>query len=155
MKPKVYVETTVLSYLAARPSKDAVTAGRQVLTRRWWDSERSKYELVVSEAVEVECERGDPQAVGIRRSLLQQASLFPLDQEILNLARILIAPGAIPQKAGPDAVHIAAASVARCDFLLTWNFRHIANVQIRREVERILAKHGYTKTKICTPEELI
>jgi hypothetical protein len=155
MKQRVYIETTVLSYLAAKPSKDAVTAGRQVLRRRWWDSERSKYEPVVSEAVEVECERRDHQAVGIRRSLLQQASLFPPDREILDLAKVLIASGAIPEKARPDAVHIAAASVARCDFLLTWNFRHIANVRIRREVETILAKHGYTKTKICTPEELI
>ena len=112
MKPKVYVETTVLSYLAARPSKDVVTAGRQVLTRRWWDVERPKYALVVSEAVEIECDRGDPEIASVRRRLLQEASLFPLDQEILDLARVLIAPGAIPEKAGPDAVHIAAASVA-------------------------------------------
>ena len=61
MKPKVYVEISVLSYLAARPSRDAVTAGRQVITRRWWESEREKYNLVVSEAVEAECERGDPE----------------------------------------------------------------------------------------------
>jgi hypothetical protein len=81
--------------------------------------------------------RGDPEMVAVRRRLLQAASLFPLDQEILELARVLIAPGAIPEKAGPDAVHIAAASVAKCDFLLTWNFRHIANVRIRSEVEKI------------------
>jgi hypothetical protein len=62
MKPKVYVETSVLSYLVARPSRDAVTAGRQVITRRWWETEREKYELVVSAAVEAECERGDPEA---------------------------------------------------------------------------------------------
>jgi hypothetical protein len=155
MKPKVYVETTILSYLAARPSKAVLTAGRQVLTRRWWDAERPKYALVVSEAVEIECDRGDPEMVAVRRRLLQEASLFPLDQEILELARVLIAPGAIPEKAGPDAVHIAAASVAKCDFLLTWNFRHIANVRIRSEVERILAGHGYARTTICTPEEFI
>ena len=154
MKPKVF-ETTVFSYLAARPSKDAVTAGRQALTRRWWDAERSKDQLVVSEAVEIECDRGDPEIVAVRRRLLQEATLFPLNQEMLELARVLITPGAIPEKAGPDAVHIAAASVAKCDFLLTWNFRHIANVRIRREVERILARHGYARTTICTPEELI
>ena len=60
-----------------------------------------------------------------------------------------------PEKAGPDAMRIAAAAVEECEFLLTWNFRHIANVRIRREVERILANHGYTKTTICTPEELV
>jgi hypothetical protein len=85
MKPKVYFETTVLSYLA-RPSKDPITAGRQVLTRRWWDAERSKYQLVVSEAVEVECDRGDPEIVAVRRRLLQEATLFPLNQEILEFS---------------------------------------------------------------------
>jgi hypothetical protein len=154
MKPKVYVETTILSYLVARPSRNVVTAGRQVITRRWWETEREKYNLVVSEAVEVECERGDPEMVKRRRERIDQVSLFPLDQRILEVAKLLLVPGAIPMNAGPDAVHIAAAAVEECDFLLTWNFRHIANVQIRREVERILANNGYTRTTICTPEEL-
>jgi hypothetical protein len=155
MKPKVYMETSVLSYLTARPSKDAVTQGRQIITRRWWNSERAKYRLVISEAVEAECERGDPDLIEVRRRLLKEISLFGLDEQILGLARLLIAPGAIPEKAGPDAIHIAAAAVEECDFLLTWNFRHIANVRIRREVERILKGHGYTRTTICTAEELI
>lgn len=89
-----------------------------------------------------------------RRRLLSQVSLFPVNETILKMARLLIVPGGIPERAGPDAVHIAAAAVEQCEFLLTWNFRHIANVRIRREVERILANHGYTKTTICTPEEL-
>ncbi len=153
-KPKVYVETSVLSYLAAKPSKDVIASGRQMITRRWWETEREQYRLVVSEAVEAECERGDPQMAERRRELLQEVSLFPVDERILGVAKMLLVPGAIPEKAGPDAVHIAAAAVEQCDFLLTWNFRHIANVRIRREVERILARHGYTKTTICTPEEL-
>jgi len=154
MRAKVYVETSVLSYLAARPSRDAITAGRQAITQRWWETEREKYTLVVSEAVEAECERGDPQMVERRRRLLDEISLFPVDERMLELAKRLVAPGAVPDKAGQDAVHIAAAAVEECEFLLTWNFRHIANVRIRREVERILANHGYTKTTICTPEEL-
>jgi len=136
MKPKVYVETTILSYLAARPSRQPVTAGRQVITRRWWETERKKYNLVVSEVVEAECGRGDPESASRRRELLGEVSLFPLNERILELARLLVVPGAIPEKAGPDAVHIAAAAVEECEFLLTWNFRHIANVRIRREVER-------------------
>ncbi|MGH8247413.1 MAG: hypothetical protein ACREUU_13395 [Gammaproteobacteria bacterium] len=78
-----------------------------------------------------------------------------LPAKILDIAKLLVVPGAIPERAGPDAIHIAAAAVEECDYLLTWNFRHIANVRIRREVERILARHGYTKTTICTPEELV
>ncbi len=107
--------------------------------------------MVVSEAVEAECERGDREMVERRRELLQEASLTPVNERILGVARLLIVPGAIPEKAGPDAVHIAAAAVEECEFFLTWNFRHIANVRIRREVERILANHGYTKTS----EELV
>jgi len=155
MRPKVYIETSILSYLAARPSRDAVTAGRQVVTRRWWQTEREKYALVVSEAVEAECERGDPDMVKRRQDLLEGISLFPVNERILRVARLLVVPRALPEKAGTDAVHIAAAAVEECEFLLTWNFRHIANVRIRREVERILANHGYTKTTICTPEELV
>jgi hypothetical protein len=155
MRPKVYIETSILSYLAARPSRDAVTAGRQVVTRRWWQTEREKYALVVSEAVEAECERGDPDMVKRRQDLLEGVSLFPVNERILRVARLLVVPRALPEKAGSDAVHIAAAAVEECEFLLTWNFRHIANVRIRREVERILANHGYTKTTICTPEELV
>ena len=82
MKPKVYVETTILSYLVARPSRNVVTAGRQMITRRWWETERQKYRLVVSEAVEVECERGDPEMVKRRRERIDQVSLFPLDQRM-------------------------------------------------------------------------
>ena len=102
MKPKVYFETTILSYLAARPSRDAVTAGRQAITRRWWDTEREKYSLVVSEAVEAECERGDPEMVKRRQELLEEVSLFPVNQRILGVAKLLVVPGAIPTKAGPD-----------------------------------------------------
>ena len=155
LKPKVYVETTIFSYLAARPSRQPITAGRQQITQQWWETQRQKYTLVVSAVVEAECERGDPQLAVRRRKLLDEVSLFPVDQRIMDLAKLLVVPGAIPAKAGPDAVHIAAASIEECEFLLTWNFKHIANVHIRREVERILAKHGYCKTTICTPEELI
>ena len=76
MKPKVYLETSVLSYLAARPSREAVTAGRQVITRQWWENEREKYYLVVSEAVEAECEHGDQKLSVRRRKLLEEVSLF-------------------------------------------------------------------------------
>ena len=79
-KPKVYVETSVLSYLAARPSQDPVTAGRQVGTGRWWETERGKYSLIVSEAVEAECQRGDREAVRRRRVRLQEVSLFPVHE---------------------------------------------------------------------------
>ena len=91
-------------------------------------------------------------AISLRRTEVR-ARRRCVRETILKVAQLLV-PGALREKAGVDAVHIAAAAVEECDFLLTWNFRHIAKVRIRREVERILANHGYSKTTICTPEEL-
>jgi hypothetical protein len=153
-KPRVYVETTIVSYLAARQSRDVVTAGRQVTTQQWWDNERHKYELMASSEVADECGGGDPFIAARRQTILNELSIFPVDGEIMELAERLIAPGAIPRTAGPDAIHIAAACVGRCGFLVTWNFRHIANVTIRRKVEGILLKYGYSQTIICTPDQL-
>ena len=153
-KPRVYIETTILSYLAARPNRDVVTAGRQLTTQQWWDNERGRYTLVGSTEVRDECEQGDPLVIERRRAFLTEVSLFPVDERILEIAEQLVRPGAIPKQAAPDAIHIAAANVKECSFLLTWNLRHIANVRIRLQVERILAKHGYSQTIICTPDQL-
>ena len=101
MKPKVYLETSILSYLAARPSRDAVTSARQWITKRWWETEREKYSLLVSAAVEAECDRGDPRMVDRRRQLLKEVSLFSINETILGVAKLLIAPGAIPVERRP------------------------------------------------------
>ena len=108
------METTILSYLAARPGRDAVTAGRQLITERWWETEREKYTLVVSELVETECGRGDPDLIRRRQSLLGMVSLFPVNEKILELAKLLIAPGAVPEKAGPGRRPYHANSANTC-----------------------------------------
>ncbi len=155
MKPKVYIETSFLSYLASKPSRNQITAGRQSSSRKWWDNERQKYELMVSAAGAKEIQRGDPDMAERRWSYLKEAQLFPITDRMLEIARLLVVPGAIPERASEDAIHVAAAAVEQCEFLLTWNFKHIANVRIRREVERILLRHGYSKTTICTPDALV
>jgi hypothetical protein len=113
---------------AARPSRDLVTAGRQLITRQWWDNERNKYDLVGSTEVKDECEQGDPGGIERRLVYLSEVSIFSVDERIIELAERLIGPGAIPKSASPDAIHVAAANIAQCDFLVTWNLRHIANV---------------------------
>ena len=154
MKPRVYIETSVLSYLAARTSRDPVTQFRQAISRRWWEQERGKYELVASDVVEAECLRGDAEQARKRQALLKQITILPPVEAIMVLIEALIVPGAIPSTAVPDAAHIAAAVVHGCDYLLTWNIRHIANAQLRRVVEAIVERNGYAKPTICTPEEL-
>jgi hypothetical protein len=154
VKSKVYLETTILSYLAARKSKDPRVAERQSITRRWWDLKRNTFDQYVSVAVEDECARGNPDQAKRRLELLRGTSILPLNQTIMDLARKLVVPGGFPKVAEADSVHVAAATVYQCEYLLTWNIRHIANGEIRRLTERIIREHGYQTTTICTPEEL-
>ncbi len=90
-----------------------------------------------------------------RLTIIQDASLLPSNPAILELAALFLEPaGPLPKKAQADAIHIASASFYGCDFLLTWNFKHIANARIKRRLERILHEHGYESPTICTPDEL-
>ena len=154
LKPRVYIETSIVSYLSARPSKHSESSRRQDAAQHWWEHERQKYDLVAADIVRVEASQGDPAAAALRMKVLAEVALLPLDDGILVLAKKLLAPGGIPGEAEVDAVHVAAASIYRCEYLLTWNLRHIANAQIRRTLERILKTHGYPVPTICTPEDL-
>jgi hypothetical protein len=153
MKPKVYIETTVLSYIAARLSTDPLTAERQAITRLWWKTERLRYELCASDIVVAECQRGDDTQAQERLALVRETSLLPENKIILELTKKLLAPNGMPVSAAADAAHVATATVHECDYLLTWNLRHIANATIRRNLERIIESNGYRRTTICTPEE--
>ena len=124
------------------------------MTRRWWEQERRKYDLFVSEAVENECRRGDPVQARKRLSLIEAATMLILNRSIMELAQKLVIPGGLPAGAAADAVHIAVATIYQIDYLATWNIRHIANAQIRRITEGILEDNGYRRPIICTPEEL-
>jgi hypothetical protein len=154
MKPKVYVETTVLSYITAYTSKHPLTAERQAITRLWWRTERRRYELCTSDLVAAECQRGDSTQAAARLDLMRETSLLPENEGILELTKKLLAPSGMPVTAVADAAHVATATVHECDYLLTWNLRHIANARIRRALERIIDADGYRRTTICTPEEL-
>ncbi len=91
-----------------------------------------------------------------RLAIAHMASLLPVNPTILEVAELFLEPaGPLPAKAGVDAVHIANASLYGCEFLLTWNFKHIANAFIKRRIERILKDHGYEPPTICTPDELM
>ena len=81
--------------------------------------------------------------------------LLPLTSEILELAMRLISPDTFPESAAVDAIHIAAATAYGCDYLLTWNFKHINNAQIKRAIMKIVVTYGYEPTIICTPDELM
>ena len=154
MKPLVYVETSVVSYLTSRPSRDLVTAGRQQATREWWEHERGDYELFVSVYVTKEVGRGDPEAARLRLDALAGVPEVELPAAALALAEDLVEPGPIPTGAALDAFHIAAAGAGGADYLLTWNFKHLANAALRKWIEAAGRSRGYDPPVICTPEEL-
>ena len=154
MKPLVYIETTVVSYLTARPSGDLVAAGRQQVTRWRWERERERYDLFVSEVVVAESAGGDPEATRLRLNALAGVPQVAFPPEARALARDLVEPGPIPTKAALDASHIAAAVAGGADFLLTWNFKHLANAALRKRIDQICRSNGYDPPVICTPEEL-
>ncbi len=155
MKPKVYIETTFVSYLKARPSRDVVIAGHQQVTHEWWDTRRGSYELCVSQLVLQEAAAGDPQAAQERLEVLCAMTILETTAEALALAKELVQAGALPAKAADDALHIAMAATQGVPYLLTWNCRHMANATMRRVIESICASKGYRAPIICTPEELL
>ena len=155
MKPRVYVETTVVSYLTARPSRDVVVAGRQQVTRDWWRGAGRRFELVVSQLVFEEAGAGDAEAARERLAALEQATVLDASDEAVELGRLLVRTGTVPRVAAQDAVHVALAVVNGVDYLVTWNLRHIANAVVRPEIERICRQAGFEPAVICTPDELM
>lgn len=154
-KPRVYLETSVISYLTARLSRDLVTVGRQELTREWWDGRRERFELFVSEFVLEEVASGDPEVARLRLQKLAGVPEVRLTPETRELAQSMVEPGPIPRKAVLDAFHIAAAVAGGADYLLTWNFKHLANAALRKRIEAVCVANGYEAPIICTPEELM
>ena len=155
MKPKAYIETTVVSYLTARPSRDVVIAGHQQVTRDWWRSAADRFELVASELVINEASAGDADAAGDRLAVLRSLTLLDATDEAAEMARQLIESGAIPEKAAEDAAHIAIAVTNGVEYMVTWNCRHIANATMRARIESVCRDVGYEPAIICTPDELM
>lgn len=152
---RVYLETSIVSYLTARPSRDLIVAGHQQLTHEWWNEERHHYELCASPLVIREASAGDPEMVKLRLERLQEVPLLEITDAALALAEQLVRGVPLPPKARADALHIALAAVHGVEYLLTWNCTHIANARLRPRVEAICRAAGYVPPVLCTPEELI
>jgi predicted nucleic acid-binding protein len=153
MKPTVYIETTIPSYLTAWPSRDLVRTAHQQITREWW-ARRGGFDLYVSPLVMQECQAGDAQAAADRLAALAGIPLLDETPEVAELAEALLRGVPLPQKAAADALHIASAAVHGIQYLLTWNCTHLANVALRPQIEAVCRAAGYEPPLICTPEEL-
>ena len=153
--PRVYIETSIVSYLRQRSSGQVVTAARQLLTRRWWESERFNFELVTSQYVIDEAADGDPQLAQERLESLDDIPLLQLGPDIDAIASEIMSREILPPKAQVDALHIATAAHHGIDYLLTWNCTHIANARILPRIHRVLAEMNCFIPIICTPEEML
>lgn len=153
MKPRVFVETTIPSYLTAWASNDVVRAAHQQLTKEWWAG-RDLYELYTSRLVIQECEAGDARAAADRVAAMAGIALLQQTTAVAELAEALVRGVPLPPKATADSLHIATAAVHGIQYLLTWNCTHIANVTLRPQIEAVCRAAGYEPPLICTPEEL-
>jgi predicted nucleic acid-binding protein len=153
MKPRVYIETMVPSYLTAWPSRDLVRAAHQQITREWW-ARRDVYDLFISELVVRECEAGDPVAAAARLEALADLPVLEHNEAVEALARALLGRVPLPERATADALHIATSAAHGMDYLLTWNCTHIANATLRGPIEAVCRDAEYEPPTICTPEEL-
>ena len=153
-RPTVYLETTVIGHLVGRMHLDPVIAGRQTVTRAWWASAEQNYHLLVSQLVAEECGSGDSEAASERLAVLEKLTFLDASDESNALSRALMAAGAIPSTEPRDALHVAIAATNGVQFLVTWNFKHIANAVMRDFIEKVCRDCGYEPPTICTPDEL-
>lgn len=152
---KVYLETTIPSYLTARISRDIVVAAQQQITNSWFEESASEYDLFISEAVLDECRAGDALAASKRLESIEHIPVLKISEDVVNLALIYHKLLDIPDKAKVDAIHLATAVIYEMDYLLTWNCKHLAHGEIRTKIHHHNAENGLYEPMIVTPQELM
>lgn len=155
MKQTVYIETSIVSYLTARPSNDLRAMANQTTTNEWWESRKPKFEVYISEFVVAEASQGHAEAAERRMAVIADLPELEVTEAVRKLGKHLVLHGPLPVGAEIDAYHIAVAAVSGMDYLLTWKCKHIANAAMRPKVEAICRDHGFEPPTICTPQELM
>jgi hypothetical protein len=155
LKPKAYIETSIVSYLTARLSSDVRVLANQQTTLEWWERRRRSFELYISEFVLTELGLGDSEAAQRRLEAVAGIAELEATEAVRNLGKALIQEGAIPSKAEIDAYHVAISAVNGMEYLLTWNCTHIANAVMRSKIETVCREQGFEPPTICTPQELM
>ena len=150
----IYIETTIVSYLVANPSRELILAAHQKITQEWWREERGHYRSVTSEEVLREVSRGDPAMSRRRMEALSEIAVLRVDDAVRLLAKELVSEQLLPPAAVSDALHAAVASSHQVDYLLTWNCRHLANPHLQKGLRAFMAGHGLVLPEICTPIDL-
>ena len=155
MKQSVYLETSVVSYLTSRPSRDLIAYSRQEISREWWGKMRDVFNIYISSVVLEEAARGSSEAAGIRMKFLEPFSILPFSDDVQSRAQILMDHITIPITELPDFLHLAVTSVYTIDYLVTWNCKHLANASIIKRLRKLSSRLDIYIPVICTPEELM
>jgi len=155
VKLKIYIESTIPSYLVSKPSRDLIVAAHQEITQEWWRNKKNSFNLYISQLVLNEISAGDTEMAKIRLKAVKAFPELDITAEVTALAAQILSAGIIPKKAATDAAHIAIAAVHGMNFLMTWNCTHIANAKIAKAIENICSERGFESPVICTPEELM
>ncbi|TVR56727.1 MAG: PIN domain-containing protein [Candidatus Competibacteraceae bacterium] len=150
---RIYIETSIVSYLVARQSRDVIIAGHQLATQVFWDM-LTEFEVYLSDMVLQEVSKGDPEQAQLRLQALTGFPVLEIDDEARNIADQLIAGKAVPKNCPEDALHIAVAAVNGMDIMVTWNFKHINNPLTKAKMRQIIENQGYAFPEICSPDEL-
>jgi predicted nucleic acid-binding protein len=153
-KEKVYLDSTIPSYATGKPSRDLIVAARQEVTTEWWENERKHFELYGSFVLMEEIEDGYRELAEKRLELVKEITILDNKPEIEEMARKYMSHFKFPEKLFRDMYHVAFAVYYEMDYLLTWNFTHLANVDIEKQLERFNQKLGHEMPRISTPEEV-
>jgi hypothetical protein len=151
----VYIETTIPSYLTARPSRDLVTAAHQQITHDWWDTATDRFDIYVSDAVLEEIQRGDPTYAAKRMEIVAELQVLSFTTDVGYLIREYAARFVLGGSAATDLSHFAYSVAYNMDYLVTWSCRHIANGQIIKRLATANRDLGRRTPVIVTPEELL
>ena len=152
---KVYVETTILSYLTAELSGDLVVAAHQKLTHEWWNHARDRFHLHVSAYVLDEIAAGNPVYAERRLELVNDLPILELDDQVEFLVGEYSKRLGLTGHATADIPHFAYAVAHDIDFLVTWNCKHIANGLVVRRLRKINSELSRGTPLVLTPEELL
>jgi hypothetical protein len=155
LKQSVYIETTVLSYVTSRPSRDLLVAAHQQVTVEWWENALPLFEPFISPLVIEEASRGDHTAAEMRIEKISGFSILEINEDVRQLAELYFDNIRITEKARGDAYHLAASAYHGMDFLVSWNFGHILNPRVITVIRQINMAKGIITPFICTPEELM
>jgi len=154
MQQAVYIETSIPSFYY-EDRTDAAAVARREWTRQWWDNQRHNFELFSSHAVLDELKRGEYAKQSDCQSLLDDIPFLRIEIEIFEITATYIEHKLMPNQPTGDALHLAIASYHKCDFLLTWNCKHLANANKFQHIKRLNTRLGLFSPTLVTPLELL